>query len=184
MEALKLLFQQLSKIFLWWVIINPWELGIRVRLGKYTKLLGPGIHFRIPGMDKVYAQNTRMEALDVPNQTLTTLDGKILTISVVVCFRIMDIELLYTNIQRVDQTIMGMVMGKVATSVTSLRSEECTPNKVERYVQDEINGLADDWGIEFYLISVNTFAYVKTYRLIGESTRSLWPEISMDIEKR
>ena len=183
METIKFLFQQIGKIFKWWVIINPWELGIRVRLGKHTKLLQPGVHLKIPGIDKAYAQNTRLEAVDVPNQTLTTSDGKVLTISVVVCFRIVDIERLYTKIQRVDNTIIGVSMGKVASSVVGLTAVECKPGVVEHAVRDGLNALAPEWGLEFDTVSVNTFAYVKTLRLIGETSRSLWPEISLDVER-
>lgn len=31
-----------------WIVIAPWEVGVRIRLGRKAVALGPGLHLRIP----------------------------------------------------------------------------------------------------------------------------------------
>jgi regulator of protease activity HflC (stomatin/prohibitin superfamily) len=179
-EAIKLAFQQLGKLFTWWVTINPWELGIRVRFGKHINVLQPGLHLKVPMVHRVYAQNTRLEVVDVPLQTLTTKDGKVLTISVVAGYRIFDIERLYLNIQRVDNTVLSVVMGAVAGCITASESDLCTADAVERAVQSKLETLQTDWGLKFSHVRVNSFAYTMTLRLIGgDHGRAMWSDIDL-----
>jgi hypothetical protein len=43
-----------------WVVVAPWERGVRVRLGKTAVQLEPGFHLRIPVLDRVLLVNTRL----------------------------------------------------------------------------------------------------------------------------
>ncbi len=56
MESIKGLIEYLLNIVKFWIVIQPWERGIRVRFGKNQKLLNGGVHFRIPFLDTIYVQ--------------------------------------------------------------------------------------------------------------------------------
>lgn len=60
MNAFVEILRSFWRCFIWWVVIQPWEQGIRVRLGKKRVRLEPGIHFRIPYLDAVFKQSNRL----------------------------------------------------------------------------------------------------------------------------
>jgi len=63
----------LSKIvdsWKFWLVIAPWEIGIRVRLGKRGMALCPGLHFRIPFVDAITLVNTRLRIEGTPPVTV------------------------------------------------------------------------------------------------------------------
>ncbi len=60
MNWIKDLFDYIAKLFTWWVIVNPWESGIRVTLGKNQRVIGPGVWLRLPVIHAVYRQNIRL----------------------------------------------------------------------------------------------------------------------------
>lgn len=72
MSSISEVFRSLGRLFQWWVMIMPWEAGIRVTWGKRTEVLDPGIHLCVPLMHTIYKQSVRMRRADMALQTLTT----------------------------------------------------------------------------------------------------------------
>src|SRR5688572_6848066 len=109
MEWFKELFNQVSNLFKWWVIVLPWERGIRVRMGKKTKELTAGIFFRIPYLDSVYVQPVRLMYVNFTPQTLTTKSGETITLALIVGYKINNISQLYNSVSAVEGAVSGMV---------------------------------------------------------------------------
>ena len=72
METFTALLKQIGQIFRWWVIVAPWEQGLRVRAGKHVLLLKPGLHVRIPYIDQVFIQSSRLRIVHLAMQTVLT----------------------------------------------------------------------------------------------------------------
>uniref|UniRef100_A0A6M3L1X4 Putative SPFH domain / band 7 protein n=1 Tax=viral metagenome TaxID=1070528 RepID=A0A6M3L1X4_9ZZZZ len=166
MDTLRFLFQQIGKVFTWWVTVLPWQTALRVRLGKHVTVLEAGVHWKVPLVHRVYAQNTRLLYADAPVQTLTTKDRQILAISAVIGYRITDVERLYTSIQQIDATILSLAMGVIAETVSSTDSADCSPARIESAVESKLG--KTDWGLQFEYVRCNDFAYCPTLRLIGD----------------
>jgi regulator of protease activity HflC (stomatin/prohibitin superfamily) len=156
----------LQRFFIWWVTIMPWEEAVHVRIGKHTKVIRAGIHLRLPFIDRVYVQTTRLRVLQVPPQTVTTSDGKTVTLVVNLGYSICDIQKLYQTLYHADQTLANIVMAAIAETVASHSLADLTPAIIE---QDAAKHLAsDDYGLKFEHTKITGFAVVKTYRLIQD----------------
>lgn len=164
MEWFKELFNQVSSLFKWWVIILPWERGLRIRMGNRVKELQPGMHFRIPYLDSVYAQPIRLTFVNFSPQTLTTKKGDLLTIQMIVGYSIKNISQLYNSVSEVQSVISGKVMGRVAQYITE--NDDCTPEAIAQDARKVLSELG--WGLTISDVEVITFAKTKTYRLIQE----------------
>ena len=149
-----------------WVIVYPWQRGIRVRNGKQTKLLKPGIHFKIPYFDSVFIQEVRLRIADMPMQTATTKDLKTITLSGAIGFSIVDIEKLYNTLYHPETSIRSMAMSEVAYLVFSEDAEKINPAQIERVVLDKLKEM--DYGVSFDFFRITNFAAVRTYRLIQD----------------
>lgn len=122
------IFEFIQKLLVWWVTIMPWEEGVFVRGGKRTRIIKAGIHFRIPFYDQVYVQTTRMRVVQGPLQTVTTMDGKTITIVMNMGYTIQDISRLYNTLYHADQTLCNMMMGIVADEVYARDLKDCIPS--------------------------------------------------------
>ena len=76
MEIVNQIFVFIGKLFEWWFTVMPWEQAIFIRAGKGERVLGKGLYFKIPFIDRVYIQQTRLRIIDLPVQTVSTLDRK------------------------------------------------------------------------------------------------------------
>lgn len=85
-------FESLVKVFTswkFWLVVAPWEVGVRVRLGRQAKKLLPGLHFRIPFVDEVHLVNTRMRVTTTPPVTVKS-DGGVRVRRAIVTYMVHD----------------------------------------------------------------------------------------------
>lgn len=180
MELVNTITAFLAKLFQWWFTVMPWEQAIRVRRGNKSKLLGAGIYLKIPFVDTVYIQTTRMRMVDMPIQTVATKDGTTLTIKAVIGYSIKDVQLLYNTLYHPEMTLNSMSMGFIGEYVRDNNMADITPTLIEQFVNGKI--VASDYGLNNLTIRITTFAGVRTYRLISDHS-GLYEGLNMEPKK-
>lgn len=169
----------IQRFFIWWVQIMPWEKAIHVRLGKHTRVIGAGVHLRLPFIDRVYVQTTRLRVVQLPPQTVTTADRHAVTIITSLGYTIENIEKLYQTLFHADQTLANIMMAAVAEIVASTNLSELMPAIIEKGATDGLD--AGDYGLKFDYVKVTGFAVVKAYRLIQDGH---WLPDGLDTSKQ
>lgn len=166
MNYIKETLEYLSKLLVWWVIVQPWEQGIRVRGGKKSLVMNGGTYFRIPFIDSVYVQETRSRIVEMSPHTISTKDKKILTVVTSVSYSIYDIDKLYNSIARPELTIGNRVLSEVANYIVNNNLIDCTPLKIQNHVDEELSHL--DYGLKFESCRITGFAEMRAYRIIQD----------------
>ena len=153
--------------------MQPWERGLRVRLGRWVTELTPGPYLVVPFVDQLYRQSVRRRLKLIPAQTLTTTDGKTFTIGGAVGFEIVDLATLYNTLHDADDTIEAEVSAIIAEYVGSHSSAECVPLDLEKKVRASLK--LESYGLGAPEFFVTNFASAKTYRLITGEIKH-WPK--------
>jgi hypothetical protein len=157
-----------------WYTVRPWEEAIRVRCGQWLRVVGPGIHLRLPLFDQIFAQNTRERVLNLPIQTVTTSRGEAITFSVVVRWRICDVRLIYETVHTPEDWIFNIVLAATSEAIYNA-PVGYTPKTIGVAATDEIAKLLTHGrGIEICSVSMIDFAKVRTYRLISGDGNTGW----------
>jgi len=181
MEQIKNFFDYIFKAVKFWIIIQPWEQGLRVRRGKTTTKLTGGLYFRIPYIDSVYVQETRLRMIALCMQTLTTKDGKTVTINSSLGYSIQDIEQLYQTLYHPEGTISNMAMSESSDFVFVNNLTDITPKQIEDAVLAKLN--AGQYGLQFEYFKITNFAAVRTFRLIQDGQSWVDNSLKMDEKK-
>lgn len=159
----------IGHVFKWWFVVQPWELSIRVRYGKNIEKFGPGIHIKVPFFDRVYVQNVRTRNSILQPQTVTTTDGKTITLCGTLRYRIEDVLKLHMSLHQPEDTICQEVEAIITQYIIINKLEDCTAFNISEHVADNVDltryGLSD---IKFF---ITDFAVVRTYRLINGDMR-------------
>jgi hypothetical protein len=154
--------RSLSLPFEWWVVVAPWEQGVRIRRGKNAKRLGPGLHFKIPLLDRVYVVAIRRRMISDKGQTMMTKDGRVLTVNFSIQYAVSDVLRLFESISNPEMTLIQMVQAKIAEAVSSRESTNLSPAMVGALATPDVA----QWGISDVEVHVTTFAQVRTLRLL------------------
>lgn len=174
------LFDALVKPFRWWVVVAPWERGIRVRTGKSVKQLDPGIHLRIPLLDRIYVQTVRIRMISAQGQTIATSDGLVLTLSVAIQYAICDIVRVYNSVANLEDTLLNVIEGLIAEIVATAQADALSPKVIEEQVTARMPSM--NWGLSDVKCRVTSYAFVRTYRLIQASYKTLTGSDNLDRE--
>jgi hypothetical protein len=169
------LLRSFWRLFIWWVVIQPWEEGIRVRLGKHRKRLHPGVSFRMPYLDAVYKQSNRLRWTTMTPQTVTTRDGHTLTVSGQLGYRITNIDTLYDRLHQAENGVRSIAQGAIAEYIHTHELNECRPHDVSNGALATLN--LGHYGMEADRIQLTTFCRVKTYRLIMDHHENVWEDL-------
>lgn len=168
MNQVKDFFEYIFNAIKIWIIVQPWQTGIRVRNGTKVKKLEGGIYFRLPYFDSIFIQENRLRVASMPIQTLTSKDIKTITINGAVGYIITDIEKLYQTLFHPETTIANITMSEVADFIFKNNLETINPSTIEEAVISKLN--QDDFGLEFKYFRITNFAVVRTFRLIQDQS--------------
>ncbi|CAL8121962.1 unnamed protein product [Orchesella dallaii] len=126
------------------------EAWVVERMGRFHRILEPGLNFLIPIVDRIkYVNSLKEIAIDIPKQSAITKDNVALTIDGVLYLRIKDpykasygVEDPEFAITQLAQTNMRSEIGKMSLDTIFRERETLNTGIVE-----SINKAADAWGI-------------------------------------
>ncbi|XP_030598433.1 stomatin-like protein 2, mitochondrial isoform X1 [Archocentrus centrarchus] len=126
------------------------EAWVVERMGRFHRILDPGLNFLIPILDKIrYVQSLKEIVIDVPEQAAVSLDNVTLQIDGVLYLRILDpfkasygVEDPEYAVTQLAQTTMRSELGKLTLDKVFRERESLNANIVH-----SINQASDEWGI-------------------------------------
>lgn len=114
-----------AQFFIFWVVIDEYERGVMLRLGKYQRNLEPGFHWRYPcGIDLAMVDNVVTRTTDLTAQSLTTKDNKTVSVRVVVTSNIRDIKKALLEVEGMDHALTDSCAAAVGDYVQGLTWDE------------------------------------------------------------
>ena len=142
-------------------IIVSIYLGVRIvpqsekyvveRFGRLRSVLGPGINFIVPFLDKVRHKVSVLER-QLPNaqQDAITADNVLVEVESSVFYRILEPEKTVYRIRDVDGAIATTVAGIVSAAIGEMELDEVQSNRqalISR-IKGKVADAVDDWGVE------------------------------------
>jgi regulator of protease activity HflC (stomatin/prohibitin superfamily) len=137
-------------------IIYEWERGVVFRLGRFNRILPPGIQFIIPVIERAVKVDLRVFVADVPKQEIITKDNVTVKVNAVVYFRVMDPASVLTRVenylyatQQVAQTTLRDVIGQSELDELLAHREE-----LNQRLQRIIDATTDPWGVKVDMVAI------------------------------
>lgn len=131
-------------------IVNQYERGVVLTLGRYTGMKDPGLRIVIPILQQMQKVDIRSTPVDVPNQEVITKDNVTIKVDAVVYFRVVDSAkaVLETNnyayaTAQFAQAALRDVVGNVDMDI--LLGER---DKISKQIKEIVDSETDRWGID------------------------------------
>jgi len=121
------------------------------RLGRLHAVLGPGINFIVPFLDRVRHKVSVLERqLPAMSQDAITSDNVLVQVETSVFYRIIEPEKTVYRIRDVDAAISTTVAGIVRSEIGRMELDQVQANRSRLIgaVRDQVAQQVDDWGIE------------------------------------
>ncbi|MFH1780282.1 MAG: SPFH domain-containing protein [Candidatus Micrarchaeota archaeon] len=137
-------------------VIDQWQKAIVLRLGKYSRTLGPGFNLIIPFFERSITVDLRIATIDIPKQEVITKDTVPVNVNAVVYYKVIKPEDAVIKIQdysyalsQYAQTALRDVIGN-STLQEALQDRDKIADEIRTVVDEE----TDEWGIDVTAIKV------------------------------
>ena len=178
------LFVPLLLVVGWFVlglrIVNEYEQGVVLRLGRYVGLRTAGLKWIVPFVDRMIIIDMRVTAEQVPPQDVITRDNVSVKVNAVIYFRVMQADRAFLQVtdflfatSQFAQTTLRSVLGQV--DMDDLLSQR---DKINRQLQEIIDRHTEPWGVKV------TAVEVKQIDLPEEMRRSMAGQAEAERERR
>jgi regulator of protease activity HflC (stomatin/prohibitin superfamily) len=144
-------------------IINDYEQGVRLRAGQLRTLLtstngifGSGLHWYWPLVGEILKQGVVLRVNKTPTQTLTTLDGVEVTLSLGCRWSINDVKSLWLRVHDGEETVIDLVEGTAGALVPTVNYSDLNawlPSAMVAGIKKRTRGWGIDIG-EVYLMNL------------------------------
>ncbi|MEI6797679.1 MAG: SPFH domain-containing protein [Pseudomonadota bacterium] len=121
------------------------------RFGRLHTVLGPGINFTVPFLDRVAHKVSVLERqLPTAHQDAITTDNVLLKVETSVFYRITEPEKTVYRIRDVDAAIATTVAGIVRSEIGKMELDHVQSNRNEltAQIREHVRAMVDEWGIE------------------------------------
>lgn len=158
-------------LFRFWIVLNEYERGIILRLGKFHKDVGPGFHLRIPFMvDELKFVNTRLKTTNSWDMTFP-LNGQSITMSFVAMIEVRDTKKVILNLDNWTTVAYALIKVALSQEVNRLLEEDPTSylktNKFTSKVANEVKYKLKEKGIHLSEFSFQEIAKTRAYKLFN-----------------
>lgn len=132
-------------------IVPQSEKHVVERFGRLRSVLGPGINFIVPFLDRIRHQVSVLERqLPSMTQDAITSDNVLVQVETSVFYRIIEPEKTVYRIRDVDAAISTTVAGIVRSEIGRMELDQVQANRstLISAVREQVAQQVDDWGIE------------------------------------
>ncbi len=138
--------------------------GVVFRLGKFYKVVGPGLALLIPRIDNIVEVDLRTQAVDIDPQNVITKDSIRIKIDAIVYLRVVDPVKSVVEVKNWQESTKAIIHAMIRDAVSKLPLEDVVTKS------DEINELisltfkktSQEWGILTYKVEIESIDLPET----------------------
>jgi len=161
-------------------IVKEYEMGVLLRLGRLKGTRTPGLHFVIPGIDRLIRVSLRIVTLPIQSQGIITKDNVSVDVAAVAYYRVIDavksviaIENVSAAIDQIAQTTLRKVVGQHTLDETLSETD-----RINVDIREILELTAKVWGVEVTLVEL------KDIQLPDSMKRAMARQAEAEREKR
>ena len=132
-------------------VVHTGEVYVVERLGQFHRVLEPGWHFIIPGVDYVRKKiSTKQQILDVPPQSVITKDNVKISVDNVIFYKVLNAKDAVYNIEDYKAGIVYCATTNVRNSLGSMSLDEILSGRdaINQKLLSIIDDVTDAYGVK------------------------------------
>ena len=149
-----------------YTIIEEWNAGVHLRYGKWIKTLYAGIHFKIPFFDNIIECPVITQSVNLPSQTLTTLDEQSIVLKAIIRYKVSNVRTYLLGVMHANDVLIDTTQGIIRDVVEMTKWDNLID--VNTQITNEVKEYVVRWGIEVEAVTITDLGLVKSFRIFGD----------------
>jgi len=137
-------------------IVQPYEQGIYMRLGRFVRVLGSGFHFVTPLVNVVVKLDLRTQVLDVPRQEVITKDNSPTNVDAVIYIKVIDPKKSFFEVQNYRIATVYLAQTTLRSRIGDMVLDEVLSNReqINLALRDVLDRETDKWGVKVEAVEI------------------------------
>ncbi len=138
------------------VIIQPYEQGLQIRLGRYIGRMNPGFRWVIPLITNVVKLDLRTQVMDVPSQEVITKDNSPTNVDAIVYIRVIDPEKAFFEVSNYRMATVALAQTSLRGIIGDMELDEVLYNRdiINTKLRDILDRETDAWGVKVERVEI------------------------------
>lgn len=150
-------------------IVKQFEEGIQLRGGKFSRIVYPGFHLKIPFYDEIITQHVVLTTLSLPAQSLVTKDNKNIVVEAMVKYKINNVKTFLLEVYDSTDAIGDVSQGIIKEIIMSSTWEDARGNELDNEITKKVRNELKKFGVYVEKVTLTSIADMRTIRLINQS---------------
>ena len=137
-------------------IVQPYEQGIYMRLGKFVRVLNQGLNVVCPLINKVVKLDLRTEVLDVPKQEVITKDNSPVDVDAVIYIKVTDPKNAFFEVTDYRFATVNLAQTTLRSIIGDMELDEILSSreKINVNLRDILDENTDKWGVKVEAVEI------------------------------
>ncbi|MDR2845740.1 MAG: SPFH/Band 7/PHB domain protein [Candidatus Methanoplasma sp.] len=137
-------------------IIQPYEQGVYMRLGKFIRVLNQGLNFVCPLISVVVKLDLRTQVLDVPSQEVITKDNSPVSVDAIVYIKVTDPKHAFFEIVNYRFATVNLAQTTLRSIIGEMELDEILFNRerINTQLRDILDENTDKWGVKIENVEI------------------------------
>ncbi len=138
------------------VIIQPYEQGLKIVLGKYGGRLNPGLNFVPPFITRVIRMDLRTQVFDVPQQEVITKDNSPTRVDAIIYIKVVDPEKAFFQVVNYKLATVALAQTTLRSTIGDMELDEVLYNRavINTQLRDTLDEATDPWGVKVEMVEI------------------------------
>ena len=131
-------------------VIEQGNKALVERLGRYHRLLDPGLNFVVPFIDSIIVETVRERTTDIQKQSVITRDELKIEVDAAVYWQIVDLKSAYYNIDDLSEALNNLVLSEIRAlfGQVDLAQTFSQIESIGRLLLERLDEVTSTWGIK------------------------------------
>lgn len=137
-------------------IVQPYEQGIYMRLGKFVRVLNQGLNFVCPLINQVVKLDLRTEVLDVPKQEVITKDNSPVGVDAIIYIKVTDPKCAFFEVTDYRLATVNLAQTTLRSIIGEMELDQILSSRerINASLRDILDENTDKWGVKIEAVEI------------------------------
>lgn len=138
------------------IIIRPHERGVVERLGRYNRMMDPGLNFIIPEVERIRKIDVRERVIDIPSQEVITKDNASVVVDLVIYAQVIDPYRVLYNVSNFEDASVKLAQTSIRNIMGAMNLDEIlgARERINMGLRQIIDDATDKWGVRVTRVEI------------------------------
>jgi len=138
--------------------LQEYERAVVFRMGKFSRVVGPGWMFLLPILETAEKVDLRIQTIDVKPQETVSKDNVKLKVDAIIYLKVVDPKAAILNVEGYQKSAVSYIQAHLRDVIGKMEMSEVIANvdEINKKLETELKEVASEWGVKVQQVEIQS----------------------------